>query len=139
MIKKIIFDIDNTLIEWKDEYSKKTIEKTCADLGLKCNSNFIKKIENSFDEYENNFEYLSKELFIQNINNSTNLNLSIEFLDCYFKNSVIYGAPDYLPKEKVQTLEALSSKYELVALTNWFATPQIERLRKVDILKYFFE
>ena len=38
-----------------------------------------------------------------------------------------------------ETLEYLSKKYELVTLSNWFTFSQRERLKKVDIEKYFKE
>ena len=42
MIKKLIFDLDNTLIDWLDTYYPFSVENTCKDLNL--SSNYISKI-----------------------------------------------------------------------------------------------
>lgn len=137
MIKKLIFDIDNTLIEWKKEYETIVLEKTYLDFKINASIDLINQTDLAFIQYEESHEYYSKTLLINDINKLTNQNLPIEFLDYYFKNSIIFATPDSLPKEYINTLEFLSSKYELVALTNWFASPQIQRLKKVGIFKFF--
>ena len=45
---------------------------------------------------------------------------------------------EYDPK-MVELFEYLSSKYEIVLLTNWFLETQEKRLEKLGILKYFNE
>ena len=45
MIKRLIFDVDNTLIMWKDEYYEYSLGNTFKELGL----NFDKSIIKPFD------------------------------------------------------------------------------------------
>ena len=140
MIKKLIFDLDNTLIMWKEEYNiavQKALEMTYS-----INNKEMSDIINNYaDEFENDLSnpkrYYDRQVFLDYINKKTNYNLNMEFLDNWLKCNVIYSTPDTLEKSVHNTLEYLSNKYELVILTDWFGETQIERLKKVDIYKYF--
>lgn len=137
MIKKLIFDIDNTLIEWKDSYSFITVEETYKKLNIKYDDKLIDNVNLAILNYENYYDIYKKEYLLNAININTNQNLPLEFIDIFLNNCINYALPSNYPKENIDTLNYLSSKYELVALTNWFASPQIERLKKLDIYKYF--
>lgn len=137
MIKKLIFDIDNTLIIWKKSYSKKTILETYKTFNIDCNNELIKKTDEIILNYEKIHLTFDKEILLKDLNNLTNQNLPINFIDEYLKNCIKYATPQKLPDEEIETLKYLSKKYELVALTNWFLNPQIERLKKANIYKYF--
>lgn len=133
MIKKIIFDLDDTLITLDEKLLK-----------LKVLSNVIiseeeyKKImkllftyEDRHDQYEYTGMYeeinevlekkITKEEFFRMIEQCKNL------------------VPEKQDKKLIKTLEYLSSKYELVVLTNFFTEIQAARLEKYGILKYFSE
>ena len=56
MIKKIIFDLDNTLIDWQDSYYNFAIENACKDLSLISRNNEILKLENKKPLYTRNQE-----------------------------------------------------------------------------------
>ena len=69
MIKKLIFDLDNTLIIWKDEYSlelKYLLEEYKIDT---C----YKKVDKIIDDLEYKHDTISKEILLNDINNNLNL------------------------------------------------------------------
>ncbi len=135
MIKKVIFDVDNTLIPWKDEYNK-VIKEMLNKLDIQYSEDDLKSIIKAFEEYENIYLTVNKEKMLELINTYTCRKFPIEFV-----NGVIRGweecVPSCLERETYEMLEKLSKKYELVILTNWFVDSQEERLKKVNILKYF--
>ena len=51
MIKRIIFDLDNTLIEWKDEYWD-GVEEALNFANIRHTKQDIKDIENAMNKYE---------------------------------------------------------------------------------------
>ena len=52
MIKRIIFDIDNTLIPWKEEYNQE-INKALEEFKIPYTEDDAKNISKAFFEYEN--------------------------------------------------------------------------------------
>lgn len=96
MIKRVIFDIDDTLFPWKKEYFEE-IKKVLEDMEIEYPETFINNITKRWE-------------------------------NC---------APDKISQEIIETLEYLKSKYELVALTDWYEEQQKARLKKANILKYF--
>ena len=137
MIKRIIFDLDNTLIEWKDEYWD-GVEEALNFANIKHTKQDIKDIENAIDRYETEYNTYTKENMLEWINKSVNIKVNIGFLEkCleHFSNCI----PNKIDKDIYETLEYLSKKYELVVLTNWFEKQQAKRLETVNILKYFSE
>ena len=52
MIKRVIFDIDNTLIPWKNEYYNEIFE-VLKELNTECSNEDFNKIKQAFGEYEN--------------------------------------------------------------------------------------
>ena len=130
MIKRIIFDVDNTLIIWKKEYIS-ALEKVMKEYNLHFDSKIIDDIISSL-EYK--YATLSKEILLQEINSNCHLNLDIEFINKLFEEQ---GKLAYEDKDVINTLRYLNNKYELVILTNYFTEVQTKRLEKAGILKYF--
>ncbi|MBP3921046.1 MAG: HAD family hydrolase [Bacilli bacterium] len=132
MIKRIIFDLDNTLIMWQPEYInalKKTIEK--YNNGL--NPNYINDL---IDNYELEHNYYDKKLLLEYINKNIIELIDMNFVDEFLYNIGFMSEPN---QKVIETLEYLNKKYELVVLTNWFTKPQTERLKHAKIDKYFKE
>lgn len=135
MIKRLIFDIDGTLITGIS--FDKAIKKSLLELGLFSDENkqkffyAISTYENSHSEYEINqyLQYFSKVLGYK---------LGKDFLDIFFRNLRLYAIPEE-NNELVETIEKLSKNYELVLLSNYFEKSQRGRLKHIGIDNYFSE
>ena len=132
MIKRIIFDIDNTLIDFPNyiEGYQKVLDK------YHVNKKAI-DLYNAIGVYEECGKYnnYDKDELLKVINQELNTNLDINFIDDYFNmyNNLITSVSDSIK----DTLNYLSKKYELVTLSNWFTFSQKRRLKKAGIDKYF--
>lgn len=132
-MEKIIFDLDNTLLMYDDDYLNDyniVIEKYGYDLKPKELYKSIGKYESLKVKYQKNdlIDFVNKDL---NINITTDI--FEELLD------IIGNWVPPLEEGLIDTLEYLSSKYELYVLTNWFSKCYTKRLEKAGILKYFKE
>lgn len=137
MIKRLIFDIDDTLIPWKKEYDK-IIDKILEELQYPSTKDLYLKINQAELEYEKNRRYFDKKEMVDYINQKLNLVLPQNFVDLWL-TKLVDCIPNEIEKEDYKALEYLSGKYDLVILTNWFQESQVERLRRVGILKFFKE
>lgn len=136
MIKRVVFDVDNTLIDWKDYYWHDGIIKACSELEISYHIEMEEKIKNVIDNYEKQQEYFNVEIMQDLINKALGENYGIDFIKAilkFFEDCV----PEKTDTNLIKTLEYLESKYELVALTNWFEKQQTQRLKNAGILKYF--
>ncbi len=129
-MKKIIFDLDDTLIDWIDEYDY-PLRDTLNQYGINFDYKLLSKSIDEYD-YESNI-YNSYDL-LKYLNEKHNLNLTIEFINDWLER---LGNTGSVSKEVDDLLRYLSSKYELVCLTNWASTCQIARLKHAGIYKYF--
>lgn len=130
MIKKLIFDLDNTLIIWKDEYVN-AVKETLKKYNINEDPNYV---NNLIDNYENYYDKYDKQNLLDYINKNIKEKLSMDFMNDFLEAIGYMSEPD---DEVIDTLEYLSKKYELVALTNWFTIPQTNRLKTAKIDKYF--
>ncbi len=137
MIKRVIFDIDNTLIPWKNEYYNE-IYNVFNELKIECSDNDFNKIKQALGEYENVYYSFNKENMINFINEYTGKNYPIEFMDKIIERWA-NCVPEKIDDSIIKTLENLKDEYEMVVLTDWFKDKQVKRLEKVEILKYFQE
>lgn len=134
-MKKIIFDLDNTLMM----FDKKYINSYCKVLK---NNNFDSSYDQalslfeSVDRYEKQGKKYNKQDLLDFVNKDLNKNYKMKLVDEILD---IIGTCWINPVslELVDTLKYLSTKYELYVLTNWFTEPQAKRLENVGILKYF--
>ena len=135
MIKRVIFDIDDTLIPWEKEYDKE-INKALDELKITYTDEEVKQILKALSEYENVYYTFNKEKMAEYINGYTKkeypkeliYNIIKKWEDCVQKE---------IDQEIIETLEYLKSKYEIVSLTDWYADSQEKRLKKLGIDKYF--
>lgn len=131
-MKKIIFDLDNTLIKFDATYF--------LDYGKVLNGNYKdgERLYKIIGEYENLNKIYDKEDLICFINSKMNTNYNISLINSLndiISNNWIYKLPDKLE----DVLSYLYQKYELYVLTNWFTDCQEKRLENANILKYFKE
>ena len=131
MIKIIVFDIDNTLLD---------TDKDCYD----CYKNYFKdhnllgydkEIFKAIDLYDSLNRSYEKEDLINFVNSKVNINITREEFDNIFNSYEEYAT--LMNKDIPYVLEELSKKYELVALSKWYVKNQEARLKKANILKYF--
>lgn len=135
MIKRVIFDVDDTLINFPDSYIDET-KKILTKFGIDASSVNLYETIGEYEELSKN-KYYSKESLLEMINSSLNLNLTNEFVDAFFEMYDKLITP--LEDGVIETLEYLKDKYELVVLSNWFTDSQKSRLKEAGILEYFNE
>lgn len=133
MIKRIIFDIDNTLMDFPKDYEKyysQVISKYNINITARMLYEIIGRYETS-----GKYTFYDKRLLLDLINQELKLNLGSDFLDDFFMmyNSLI--SP--INNSTIDTLNYLHSKYELVTLSNWFTDSQESRLKRAGIFNYF--
>lgn len=135
LIKRIIFDVDDTLIPWHLKYFKgfrKHIKRNGINIGRLRYYKLLKSIE----KYEYTHDCWKKEeviSYMEDVAGMTFPDKSYDLIIEWLSNCVIGTASD----ELVNTLKYLSKKYELVVLSNSFESVQRKRLEKYGILKYF--
>ncbi len=128
-----MFDIDNTLIPWKDEYVC-GVYNALQSCNLDISKYDPKLIDAAIEDYDNHNKNLNKTKLLNFINNKCNYDLNNSFIDNLFKEQSRFATKDI---EVEKTIKYLSEKYDLYVITNWFTEIQENRLKKMGILKYF--
>lgn len=132
MIKRLIFDVDGTLISGVDFTS--CVEKTLKQLGVYTEENvkafFVgdatyKKIANKYDHRD----------YTKHIGDTMKIEMPSHFLEVFFEN--LKNVVPNENKKLFNTLENLSKKYELVLLTNYFSESQLNRLNTMGVRHFF--
>lgn len=129
-IKKIIFDLDGTLISWQDRYAdafKMALEDNHIALDYRRQSEFSANFEKNYNNIsiKNGIEYFFKVY-------------NIEITEDFFKSWLNYlGVMSEYDPVMEEFLRDLSKYYNLVVLTNWFQSSQLARLQHAKIAKYF--
>ena len=133
MIKRIIFHIDNTILDtYKDCIDTYKEYINISKMNIKPTD-----IYNIFEEYDKNNGNYKKEDVVKFISKKLNItyteNALHSLLKIYSEHSTL------LNNNTINILKFLDKKYEIVALTNWYKDIQYKRLEKVGINKYFKE
>ena len=136
MIKRIILDEDNTLIPWHNEYIN-SYGYALDELGITHTEEDVKKIDDAIDIYEKYFNTYDRKKMNDFIKERVDIDIPDNFVDTAIK----YLAKCYKEEDKSisKVLEYLSSKYELVVLSNWFRENQETRLKDLGLDKYFVD
>lgn len=141
MIKKIIFDLDNTLINWEDTYFTYAVENTCKDLNITYSNKILELVINSINNYESLYNKFTTENLTKLFNNMAQENsINFKFTENFTKKILFYFScciPKQIDSNILNILDYLHKKYELVILTNWFEKEQAIRLKNSGLLPYF--
>lgn len=139
MKEKIIFDLDGTLMNadfsLEDDFFSERLEKTDADKFVPVKYDLLLKYEDLFSRYD--IKCLSEFLTIGS---------GVKITEKLIREWILIGSTfkDELVPDIVDVLEYLKSKdYELIVLSNWFKSTQVNRLKKWDymiiLLRYMVE
>lgn len=134
MIKKIIFDLDRTLIPWLEEWDG-CVEKTYNYFEIPFEDDEFTRFRKAMLDYERYHKRFNKVEMSRYFKNKLGKEIPDTFVDVwtgYLKELV----PDK-DEKLIELLEYLSGKYSLVVATNWFKDQQVRKLEKYGILKYF--
>ncbi len=132
MLKRIIFDIDGTLIKNTNFYNE--IEKVLYKYGLYSKENAT-LLDMALGTYEQHYNNYNEEDYLKYINSVLNIKLDKSFLE-----DLLNGFVNVLDEDNLtEVLKYLSKKYELVVLSNYFKKSQLERLKKMKMDKYFLD
>ena len=137
MVKRIIFDLDNTLIMWEDSYYN-TLNQTLDYYKIAYSEEIISKLIKAVDTYEDYYDVYNMKFMKDHMEKCSNIVLPTDFVykwTLYLEKCI----PDKVDTDLINILEYLSKKYELTVLTNWFLDEQVNRLKNYGILKYFKE
>ena len=130
MKEKIIFDLDGTLMNadfsLEDDFFRERLGKNDADKFVPIKYDLLLKYEDLFSRYD--IKCLSEFLTIgSGVNITEKLIREWLLIGSTFKDELV---PDI-----VDVLEYLKSKdYELIVLSNWFKSTQVNRLKKNGII-----
>ena len=130
MKEKIIFDLDGTLMNadfsLEDDFFRERLGKNDADKFVSVKYDLLLKYEDLFSRYD--IKCLSEFLTIgSGVNITEKLIREWLLIGSTFKDELV---PDI-----VDVLEYLKSKdYELIVLSNWFKSTQVNRLKKNGII-----
>lgn len=134
MIKRLIFDVDSTLIVGAN--FKEAVENTLKELNIYSEENFDNFFK-GISTYESMYNSYNYNDYKKHMEECMNVSIPNNFLDVFF-----YYLKDAIPERNeklISTIDSLSKKYELILLTNYFSISQLNRLNNMGIGKYFTE
>lgn len=134
MIKRLIFDVDGTLIQGVDFIL--SVSKTLKKMGCYSEEN-VKLFFNGINTYEQLYDNYNLIDYTQHMGNAINKKLPENFVQTFFDELKTCIPPRN--ELLIDTIHKLSQQYELVLLTNYFAQSQLNRLNNMGIGKYFSE
>jgi len=139
MIKKIIFDLDDTLILFDDKIYESVV-KTFDIYKLRYDEELIEAFKTTLNSYETEYNTYDKKSLINHIKNNMGIRITIPFLNVWLYYLGQMKPFDMEYNEEVKTtLKYLKEKYELIVLTNFFTYSQMERLKRAKLYDYFSE
>lgn len=132
-LKKIIFDLDNTLIKFDKDKFLLTYAEVLKKHNIPKTSEELYDVINKYEETMPNYDINQLHEFIAQ-------NFQIKLPEGFIKDLCwaigkkwVYEGDETLKS----TLNYLKSKYDLYVLTNFFTDVQTRRLEKMALLKYF--
>ncbi len=136
MVKRIIFDFDNTLVAFNKEWDIE-VNRTFDDYNIEYDEEILRKFQESLSKYEKEttrVDYDDADKYFSNY-------IGIELPKGFIKSWTIRLSKVKPPRDErlIEMLKRLSKKYSLVVATNWFRDLQYEKAKHVGIAEYFDE
>ena len=134
MKKRIIFDLDGTIIDVVD--FRESIRKTYDYFNLDYTQDNIEGYYQGMINYEEHYPYYGFNEYYLFLKMNSGIDFGPEVID-YYISTPENLLPDHVDESTYETLKLLRKEYDLVVLTNYFRSTQIGRLRCLDLLSYF--
>lgn len=133
-IEYVVFDVDNTLLPWRETYIKahwNALKKHFPDSSW----DEAKEISDAIDEYERHAKKYHADELLSFLNDLRKDPLPDSFIVDFLTELALCAEP--VSEEIKELLAYLASKYELIIYSNWFSDNQKKRLEKAEIGSYF--
>lgn len=134
MIKRLIFDVDGTLITGVNFID--SIKKTLNKLGI-YSEDSVKLFLEGIKTYEQLYNNYNIKSYTKHFEQILNNKLPENFVFIFWEE--LRSAIPPKNGKLIDTISKLSQKYELVLLTNYFAISQLNRLNNMGIGRFFKE
>ncbi len=135
MIKKVIFDVDNTLLMHDPMYLQ-TYQDVLKRYGYEASEEGAREVYRTIGDFEKITTYFRMDELYQYFYQK-DPKYSKEFVVDIIKSTSKWVKP--IDEDLREALDYLAQKYDLFVLTNWFTKEQKERLERVGIASYFKE
>lgn len=134
MVKRIIFDLDKTLIPFTDKQNN-CVVKAYNYFGIAFDENEFIKFNQAMLEYEKHHRRFNKKEMSRYFRNVLEKDISDNFVEVWtgYLSELVPDKDEKL----IDLLKYLSNKYSLVVATNWFKDQQVSKLKLYGIYEYF--
>ena len=136
MVKRIIFDLDNTLIPWDKKWDV-AVKETLDEFGIQYDLKSLEEYQDAIVKYEMTEKRYSIDRLASFFSEYLNIELPKEFFESWIKKLSVLVPPK--DEKLINMLDRLSKKYSLVVATNWFKSQQVSKLKLCGLLDYFDE
>ena len=132
-VKKIIFDLDGTLLFLSDDW-RNTYQEFIDTYKLNTTAEELFKTIGTLEKELKDL-IITKDVLCDYINSKINIGITVDMLNDLDDR---YNNIPLLNTDKIyKILDYLASKYELINYTNWFTDDQVYRLKKYNLDKFF--
>ena len=136
MVKRIIFDFDNTLVAFNKAWDIE-VNRTFDDYNIDYDEDILRKFQESLSKYEKETTIVDYDDADKYFSNYIGINLPKGFIKSWTMRLSKVKPP--VDKRLNEMLERLSKKYSLVVATNWFRDLQYEKAKHIEITDYLDE
>lgn len=134
MIKRVIFDVDGTLIKKVD--FEPVVRDTLDHFHYSYNEYQLQEYMKAMKTFEDLFVRYDMKNYIEYLKIRSGIRIDEEAMN-YFLSCCSTYVDERKDDDVIETLDYLKDKYSLVVLTNYFKWVQEKRLETSGILKYF--
>lgn len=134
MVKRIIFDLDRSLIPWLDEWDA-MVEKTYNYFNILYEEDEFSRFHQAMLNYEKHHRRFNKIDMSRYFRNVLEKDIPDNFVEVW--TGYLSKLVPVKDEKLIELLKYLSSKYSLVVATNWFKDQQVSKLKLYGIYEYF--